>query len=260
MVGLALCGCRDEPPPSLAESALEWTLATTCPGTASVTDECRCRGVNAMAEMNLGASICETAIDYWLHDSRYAELIYDGVCAAAVLKRNSAYIETEAFACSVDAPPEPLLDCDDECQIYFGTAQVGEACERFGARMSTCAADLVCGIDALCHEPCDRPLEIPIGGDCGEFLGALVDEHCAPGSVCDPATSECTVPLAAGERCGDDLPPCPPDHSCVQPTATCEPQAAIGGACGRHYDCASHVCKDGACAEPDPWSCDHPWF
>jgi hypothetical protein len=261
-VVVAVVGCRDEPEPapSLAEWALEGTLAATCPGTVTATDECPCRGVNAMAQTNLGGSECENAIDYWLHDSLSVGLTYDGECAAAVLERNSDYVDSEQLSCSIDPPSEPLVACEDECQIYFGDAALGDACTRFGPRMSTCEADLVCGVDGTCHAPCERPLEIPKGGRCSQFLGALVDEACIEGTVCSPETSTCEVPLALGETCDHSTAPCPKDHYCGGPEYVCRPRGALGEPCDRHFDCLSYVCIDDVCAAPDPWSCDNRWF
>lgn len=261
MAALLLAGCKDEAAPSqLPEQFLVSALLSTCPGAASVSDECPCRGVNAMAAESYGTTVCENAIEYGLVDSRELGLTYDGACASRLLELNAEHVGTTEVACSTTPSIEPWLACDDECQIFYGDGNEGDVCSRLGRRMSTCASDLVCGIDDVCHGPCDKPLEIPVGGPCGYFHDGVLDEQCAAGLVCAADTRTCEVPLSPGERCGDERPPCPTDHHCVLPTSTCEPRIAQGGACERHYDCVTLVCIDGVCAAPDPWSCEHPWY
>ncbi len=196
--------------------------------------------------------------DGWLGPARAAGLTYAKSCIDGLLERAQEF-DIASDACSPDASDFLFwLPCEDECQIYFGTATIGEQCERFGRRMSTCAADLACGFDDICHAPCDLPQVIPEGGPCGYAVG-LVQEHCSDGLVCDEATATCVVPTSTGAPCNPAAPVCGPADGCRSAMMTCEPRRALGAGCGAHDECISGVC-DGQCKPPDPFPCGHQYF
>ena len=93
------------------------------------------------------------------------------------------------------------LDCELECQIYFGDRDVGEPCEHVGRRMSTCRESLLCGVDELCHEPCSLPMFGQLGDLCGFEVGAG-PFPCADGLTC------------VQNRCAVDEPPVDPVDWC----------------------------------------------
>ncbi len=142
--------------------------------------------------------------------------------------------------------------------MYYGTAAIGEPCERFGRRMSTCAAELTCAFDGRCYEPCDQPLVIPAGGTCSYAAGVL-EAKCDAGLVCDPVDGTCIAAPTIGAMCDPEAPLCLPEETCSAGIETCEPRDPEGTPCDAHEDCLSSVCQT-VCLSEDPYQCEHPWF
>jgi hypothetical protein len=199
-------------------------------------------------------------IETWVSDAQASksEPVYSQQCAEGLRARMIDF-QNGDDDCSTD--PELALawiSCEDECQIYSGTAAIGEPCERFGRRMSTCAAELTCAFDGRCYEPCDQPLVIPEGGTCSYAEGVL-EAKCDAGLACDPVSGVCVVEPSAGVMCDPDVPLCSPSEGCSHHTETCEPRRPLGSPCDYHDDCESAVCQE-VCEPEDPYQCDHPWF
>ncbi len=251
---IALLGCHPFDPFAviLPEDALDDHLLQICFLQEGHPD-CPCRG-QAETYPTEGNWECELMVRGWISAAGRSALTYGQECAERLVE-----FEISTAPCLTDAS-EALswVTCEDECQIYFGTAAVGESCERFGRRMSTCAADLVCGFDDRCYAPCDRPLEIPAGGACS-YASGLLQEQCAPGLLCDPGTGACVVEPLPEASCDPEAPLCIPVDWCDPDTTTCTPRLPLASPCQTHDQCTSLVC-DEICEPPDQYKCDHPWF
>jgi len=253
----SVCGCRsdncvDERLPATEESVRQ-TLLDFCETEAfeNVTN-CTCRGATKSAEM------CVALVDNWLASVRTADLSYQSNCVDTMICAHADFVLNNTDRCSSDRDEQlSWLTCQDECQIYAGSATEGEACERLGRRMSTCAANLACGSDDRCHRPCDLPLEIPEGGPCGIREG-LIHEQCTAGTVCIGDPGVCVRSAPSGSVCDPAMATCAPTDACFEATAICEPRLAEGDPCTRHEECASEVCVE-VCLPPDPFRCGNFW-
>lgn len=150
--------------------------------------------------------------------------------------------------------PDPnsgtFLACEDDCQIFFGEQPEGAQCESFGHRMSDCEQGLVCGADRVCHQPCEVPFVAPENGFCGPTRGmwfVTCDSglSCADDGTCQPAQS-------LGSPC-DAATACAVGGWCD--TGTCTAVLVGGSPCIDDDQCASNLCKDGACYEPESAAC-----
>lgn len=249
--GACDCGFED-PAVDIDEADAPFYVALWCDvGTAAY--GCECIGKYRPFEM------CETLANHWVADALANGLTYDQTCMNHLWQTNLDFERAHRGVCSATAADNlAWLACEQECQIYHGEGALGEACERFGRRMSTCRGDLVCGFDDVCHAPCSRPLEVPEGGPCGYALG-LLHESCAAGFTCHPVDAVCVPTLAPGASCDPVAPLCAPAELCPPGTGVCEPLRALGEPCDEHEQCASLVCDD-VCAPPDVYRCAHPWF
>ncbi len=248
-----LWGCRFEEGQYVPESDLVNWLGYTCAA------PCDCRGA-AQEFAGFGSPECEAQIEGWVGDaqSSAADVFYSQKCAERLIERIFEFDNSED-ACATE--PEVVLEwlsCEDECQIYYGTAAVGEPCERFGRRMSTCAADLTCAFDGRCYEPCDQPLVIPAGGTCSYAAGVL-EAKCDAVLACDPVGGTCVEQPSSGVPCDPETPLCLPEEGCSEDTAMCEPRMPLDAPCDAHQDCESSVCQQ-TCQPAAPYQCDHPWF
>lgn len=223
--------------------------------------DCSCAGLVFSEEA------CEQDVRDWVRLAREANLTYSTTCMTGLDERFSElhdYFPDYAAFCN--DPPASLPDwlaCADECQIYHGDVGEGGACVRYGRYMSTCAEDLSCGGDGVCHRPCDVPLVVPTGATCGYAKG-FFEEHCEPSAVCARATASCVTAIGMGESCDDASSPCGEGLWCAVPplagAGTCQARAPVGDPCTVHEGCASLVCVGGACAEPDLPGCATPYF
>lgn len=252
MTSLVLACRFQEPPVSIDEIDLALNLHGSCVSDTPI-GGCPCLGAVASEDG------CGVLVDGWIDPARAAGLTYSKACVDGLFERLSDFERGEWDQCSSDrAHNLSWLACEDECQIYHGTATVDEPCERFGRRMSTCAAELACGFDNRCHAPCDLPLEIPEGSACGYRVG-LLHEQCTDGLVCDAATSTCVIAPMTGASCEPDSPVCASPDGCAPETMTCAPRQPVGAACTAEQDCVSSVC-DVTCLEPDPYRCGNQYF
>lgn len=252
----SLLSCWSDRLGSIGASSLEDVLPLTCPGYLP-NRECPCRGP-AEPDTYARNRACEEAIPMWLDASVSAGLEYSDECADRILPLGLNSPEAAELECSADPDASRAwLDCEDECQIYFGIGQLGDACETTGRRMSTCAMELSCGYDGRCHRPCERPLEIPEGGRCG-YVAGMLQERCADGLQCDPQ-GVCVAEPSAGVTCEPGAPFCRPGEWCPEATMQCAPTVDVGVACGSHAECTTGVCA-GTCQTADPVRCDQPWF
>lgn len=160
--------------------------------------------------------------------------------------------------CSTDPSDYDFLPCANECQIYSGAAELDESCQRYGRFMSTCAPGLVCGFDNRCYTPCDRPLEVPLGGACGYEIG-LLHEACAPNLTCDAVSHICVESLVDGLPCTVDSSLCSAQSWCDPTTLRCTPRLALDQPCRAQAQCESLVCNQ-VCRPRDAWGCAHPWL
>jgi hypothetical protein len=251
---LAQMGCGDpDPPVYIPERWLADYVSTLCAPSFD------CRGA-AREFAGFGSDECHAMVEAWVSDARAhaGDVIYSQSCAEALYTRMVDFSFQEEASSTDAATALGWISCEEECQIYYGTAAIGEPCERFGRRMSTCAAELMCAFDGRCYDPCDQPLVIPLGGTCSYASGVL-HAKCDAGLVCDPVSGVCATPPSPGVMCDPDAPNCSPSEGCSHHTETCEPRGPLGSQCDYHEDCESAVCRE-VCESEDPYQCDHPWF
>jgi len=210
---------------------------------------------------------CRSVVAEWLAAAR-TELTYSAECATRTLSSFSdfnSHLSAAGTVCSPDPTQfRAWLDCADECQIYHGTAEAGDACVRFGRFMSTCAEDLRCGADLRCHAPCDAPTTIPDGGACN-YASGILRERCEPPSTCELAAGVCTIQLATDDACDPFASACPSGTWCapefpMSAFGTCTPTADDGALCSYDEACRSGVCIEQVCRVADPYGCGHPYF
>jgi hypothetical protein len=115
--------------------------------------------------------------------------------------------------------------------------------------MSSCALGLECGVDGICHSPCEVPTTAELGRRCGVEWGVL-DTPCVAGLVC--GNGICTVGGELGASCSPDS-PCGADLWCDN--STCAELVEPGGACSGHEMCQSSICASLTCAEPQALYC-----
>lgn len=159
---------------------------------------------------------------------------------------------TVAFAGTPpDAATGTWLSCADDCQFFYGDQPEGAPCESYGHRMSDCALDLVCAPDRTCHQPCDYSFVALLGGYCGSERGMWF-VRCDVGLRCTMGT--CEQGAAIGAAC-DAASPCADEGWCDSSSSTCMADLPGGSACEDHPQCASDLCVDGACVEPESLEC-----
>jgi hypothetical protein len=155
-----------------------------------------------------------------------------------------------------EGPPKETsgtwLDCEHDCQFFYGELPEGASCESFGHRMSDCAQGLVCAPDRTCHPPCDYSFTAPEGGFCGPARGmwfVICDAGLACGAegTCEPAAS---LGAACGATTG-----CAVEGYCDPDTSSCMPRLTAGGACQEHEQCVSELCIEGTCIQPQWLEC-----
>jgi hypothetical protein len=244
----ALSGCRWDQGADVPEDEIAVRLTFTCePGT------CRCEAPI------LDFDDCGDALQAWV-DTAYARgLVYQRSCTEHLFDLAYGHFRPDSDPCSADASVYRWADCEDECQVFAGTDGIGQPCQSAGRRMSNCAPELLCGVDGVCHEPCDRPVEIPEGRPCGYFTHGYLEETCAAGLVCDPTTSVCVASTPNASDCEPAASTCAPDSWCDTIGLSCAARLDEGAACEEHDQCLSRAC-DGNCLPPDPYLCQHPYF
>lgn len=166
-------------------------------------------------------------------------------------------LEAAKAAAFSDDPMSPnaasgtWLSCDDDCQFFYGDQPEGAPCESYGHRMSDCGPDLVCAPDRTCHAPCDASFVAPQGGYCGPERGMWF-VRCDAGLRCTMGT--CEPAAAIGAPCSDAS-ACTDEGWCDASSGTCMADLPGGSACEDHSHCASDLCVDGACVEPESLEC-----
>jgi hypothetical protein len=160
--------------------------------------------------------------------------------------------------------PSDLLEfCEAQnCAIYAGQKQLGEACNGMGFGADECAPGLKCGPFSMCIEPTCLAWRAP--GAEGELCNdGTYGRACADGLVCDRGVTDCCrPPYEEGEACGGAY-VCAEGLSCFDPTqedpsdATCVRPVAEGEPCFNGRGCAEGLtCRTvadqflGVCASP----------
>ncbi|MBL4685903.1 MAG: hypothetical protein JKY37_15010 [Nannocystaceae bacterium] len=183
------------------------------------------------------AGSCEQAAQAlaaaWIDAALAAELTHDGVCS---LIGPWTYCD------------EINYDSATRCQIYSGAGGLGEACEAFGPYMSSCARDLACGVDDICYDAVDLPIEGALGHRCGIPLGDYTE--CAPELAC--VEGRCVTAAAADGGCDDER-PCGDTYWCDE--GLCAREANVSKPCTTDEGCYSGMCEDGSCLIEQPRGC-----
>ena len=192
------------------------------------------------------AGECRDAVSGPITDSvdaaRNAGLTYDAHCVDEVLRGTGCMnLESGTFA-----------SCEQDCQIFHGQGQEAAPCIAYGHRMSDCAQGLICAPDGSCHQPCDYDLVAPAGGYCGPARGMWF-VTCAAGLACS-SEGLCEPGVALGDSCAGGL-SCAVGGWCEPQTEACVADLPDGTTCTEHEQCASKVCKQGACLAPDSPTC-----
>lgn len=249
-LGLAsLVGCRwDDTGAFVPENEVAVRLEFTCES-----GTCRCNG----AVLDLG--VCSEFTSQWIDAAHASGLVYQRACTEKLFELAYGHFGSEEDPCAPDAATYAWASCENECQVFSGTSALGEPCTSVGRRMSNCAPELLCAVDGLCHEPCDRPMTIPEGRPCGYFANGYLDETCALGFVCDPATSVCVAASSPGTPCEPAASTCSTDAWCDPIGGQCVAKLPDAAPCDDHDQCVSQVC-DGVCLTRDPYLCLHPYF
>lgn len=250
-LGLAsIIGCRWDDSASVPEEAVAEALASACEQSVA----CPCNG-----EALEVFGPCSKSFSAWAVEARARGLVYQRGCTEKLLDLAYGHFGPDGVPCSPEPAAYQWASCEDECQVFAGAGGVGEPCENVGRRMSTCAPELLCGVDGLCHEPCDRPFVIQEGRPCGYFANGYLEENCAAGLVCDPATTLCIAATALGQACEPAASTCSPDAWCEPNDKQCVTRLPKGAPCTEHDGCESQVC-DQVCLAPDAHVCLHPYF
>jgi hypothetical protein len=196
------------------------------------------------------SQVCEDTIaplaEIWIQGAQDAGLAYDGGCAGRIVTAWLTQCPTE--------PENGWLGCDEECQFYHGDVPVGGACEIIGRRMSNCAQGLACGVDGVCHSPCELPSIATLGQACGVDQGIFVTP-CDDGLACAEGT--CVEGLGEGEPCGSEA-PCVSGLWCASGDNQCQLRLPPGAACTSHESCEFSVCDGEICIEQQPLYCSEP--
>lgn len=171
---------------------------------------------------------------------RELNLTYDGDCVERLI---NAMAER---GCETEVQYNPYCR-PEQCQVYYGTKQVGEECEG-GLSYSECAQGLVCLGE--CQEPCQNGMiNIPEGGVCyDEERG--IRGACDVDLLCDTTgDGTCKTLPTVGE-------PCLQNALCAEglycnafegEPIVCEPVLAEGAECIYPVSCESTNCSDGTC-------------
>lgn len=226
--------CRYYPPnPHVGELAL-----------SSVIGSAYCTPVIICGDCDVNKDAChdvkDVLVERWSSDANDAGLYYNDECAQLLNKTNAE--------CPTQSATD-WVDCENECQFYYGEAVEGETCQIYGHRMSTCALRLACGVDGICRLPCEVPTIGELGHRCGVEWGVL-GTPCAAGLVCDEGV--CTVGREFGASCGPGS-PCGVDLWCDN--STCVGLVEPGGACSGHEMCQSSICEWNTCRQPQALYC-----
>jgi hypothetical protein len=234
LVGALGWDCRyHEPNPYVGEQAL-----------GSVINSAFCGPVNTCGNCDVNQYVCTDAIEVlvgrWSSVAQDAGLYYNDECAQFLNATNGG--------CPTQSATD-WVDCEHECQHYYGEAVEGEACQIYGHRMSNCALGLACGVDGICHLPCDVPTTAVLGQRCGVEWGVL-NTPCVASLVCGEGV--CTVGGELGVGCGPGS-PCGADLWCDN--STCTALVEPGGACSRHEMCESLICEANTCRQPQASYC-----
>ena len=144
------------------------------------------------------------------------------------------------------------FDCANDCQFFHGELPEGEVCESFGHRMSDCAQGLVCAPDRTCHRPCTYSFTAPEGGFCGPARGMWF-VSCDAGLACG-SEGTCEPGVAIGATC-DSATPCAVEGWCDPAIASCVARLPADAPCEAHEQCASDLCLEGRCIEPQWLEC-----
>ena len=234
MGGACLCGVDDGPSyGTVPEPELPARMAAALCGRF---DDCGC---DAFRFEGSGTEPCaEVASDLvqgWVSAAKQARLTYAPGCFDA----------------------RRMTDCDGMplgghlCQVYHGSARFAEDCEAFGTLMSSCEADLSCGISGKCEA---GHVDIAAAGRQGDRCGATAGDFssCGTGLAC--VGGRCVVGGALGQSCGSDS-PCDATAWCLEGSRV-EPRP-VGATCPSlvHDACESGLCEDGLCAEPEAAAC-----
>ncbi|MCA9653280.1 MAG: hypothetical protein KC501_25420 [Myxococcales bacterium] len=244
--GLGGCG-GDRSGPSSSE--LRALIESHC----ELVEQCRC-------EAALTPETCDDRLaDRWNERVRKGDargLRYDAECFAALVD------DVDRLGCFHTVGDEPM--CARYCAIYYGTKQLGDACEAIDELVSDCAQGLACH-EGRCVEPCAAIGGRQEGEACADPDGGLgMFDDCAQGLACSWSTGTCEALAAEGHSCF--ALECAEGLSCSWQTETCIPRATEGHSCSfsecaEGLSCGSqtetcvplategHSCEDRSCAE-----------
>jgi hypothetical protein len=165
-------------------------------------------------------------------------------------------------------------ESDDDCvsglECYSGRCAALPGAGQPCLDGSTCAGDLYCGSDELCHAPQGAGGPCPEGSEacgddlycdlrsntCARYLGSgescrHANAVCVDGLYCAVAAGTCEPLPGVGGDCVESSGECADDLFCDAASATCRAPQADGAACTEDAECRSDNCDGDTCA-PDP--------
>ena len=225
---------------------------------------CQCRFV-PFPSMGSCVSSATSFQEQQFQEAEAAGASYDPACMAEIANFLNHTIGCRTLTEMVGESPN-----DVPCKAFSGSAQEGEACERFAAAWGdTCAPGLECLGACVPAQPkptprnegeaCDPLTDVCEPGTLCTFAGDPPSQACVrqPGAgepctlgcdvglYCDPSTKICGGPPGAGQPCAyvPGLPRCASGLAC--PDGTCVPAVPEGQACGSDDECgAGFSCQE----------------
>lgn len=239
---------------------------------------CGCK--NPFTDDYADEAACVSGVEQRLVDRAFDDegLSFNEDCSERVADALSAYACESEDEAALSGPLFAASEQLRECRLFYGTAGIGEACERLdGGLGDSCGMDSFCdagvcvaagagGFEDSCESDGDcqqafrclvssedmvlRCRDQPLAGDACSMSG-----DCGPGAYCSIAGS-CTALPGTGQACttvvSQDGRSCAPGNACAN--GVCLAGAAVGDPCG--VTCASGLtCEGGLCVTGDAAVC-----
>lgn len=219
-VAVALSGCFGDADDGTARDERLERVAQLVAVHCESTQQCAC-------EVTVAQSGCEpTLTDEWrarLVAGEARDLTYDPACLDTI----EAGIDGAVCAWP---PADDRHPCNDFCQLFHGTKDRGERCDRFDDLVSDCEQGLLCDA-GRCVDPCAALSGLQAGERCRDAATFTELDRCADGLACIGDEGRCTVAPQAGEPCLQGA--CATDSYCDYngSSATCRLRVGEGADC-----------------------------